>query len=308
MKYINAIASVSHQESFNNPGFSAHLTNAVNVDPIHPDYKEYIEGALIRRMTPILKMGVSCAEFCKRKINGEEFEAIIFGTGFGCLTDSEKFLDAYITIEGLLPPTSFIQSTHNTIAGQVSLLLKNRAYNTTYTQNSVSFEMALQDGLLCLNEGMNNVLIGAADERIPFLERVVKELGFHGVELSTGVTCMVLSNEKSEHSLAEIKASKVVYKPGNIEQEISGFLSENGLDLLSIDKLHYSAPPVPSVLDIAGVKLIHTNKIAGIYPTNSAFAVHVAVDEIAGGKVKNVLIINNLNPAHLGLTLVQQVQ
>ena len=51
-------------------------------------------------------------------------DAIITGTGLGCLEDTEKFLTAMVTNkEEFLTPTSFIQSTHNTVSAQIALLL-----------------------------------------------------------------------------------------------------------------------------------------------------------------------------------------
>ncbi len=43
--------------------------------------------------------------------------AIITGTALGCLEDTVTFLTRMIELnEELLPPTAFIQSTHNTVA------------------------------------------------------------------------------------------------------------------------------------------------------------------------------------------------
>lgn len=309
MNYINAISSISHQASFDNPGFSsAILPITPESSPIHPDYKLYIDPSLLRRMTEILRMSVACSRYCLNKIGSAEIEAIIIGTGLGCLTDTKKFLENFISIDGLLPPTSFIQSTHNTIAGQISLSLKNNGYNTTYSQNTISFELGLQDAILQLNEGTKNALVGAADEHIPMLGEIAKAMNWNPGILSSGVTCMVLSNCKTSNTLAEISAVKIIYKATSILDEIHDFLSKNKVELHSLDRVYFSSPfnnPTQS-FTLDGIQLTDMSTLTGTYPTNSALAVHLAADEISIGNAKRVLVCNNLNAEHLGLTLIQK--
>ena len=84
----------------------------------------------------------------------------------GCIEDSEKFLKALIdNNEEYLTPTNFIQSTHNTVGAQIALGLGCKGYNFTYVNGSISFESALLDAKLQLeNEEENTILVGAADE------------------------------------------------------------------------------------------------------------------------------------------------
>jgi len=93
-------------------------------------------------------------------------DAIITGSGLGCLDDTEKFLTSiHNNEERLLNPTPFIQSTHNTVAGAIALAIKCHAYNATYTQRGFSFESALEDALLQIDENQSrNILVGGFDE------------------------------------------------------------------------------------------------------------------------------------------------
>src|SRR5690606_23697214 len=94
-------------------------------------------------------------------------DAIITGTGQGCKQDTEKFLEEMLEQEeNLLSPTSFIQSTHNTVGGHIALNLKCNSYNVTYTQNSGSLESALIDAQLLFREFPKGikVLAGGVDE------------------------------------------------------------------------------------------------------------------------------------------------
>ena len=62
-------------------------------------------------------------------------------------------------------PLPFIQSTYNTISSQIAINLKCHNYNSTYVHRSLSFESALQDGLMQLDEGTaDNILAGGIDE------------------------------------------------------------------------------------------------------------------------------------------------
>lgn len=305
MYYINAISSISHQDSFENRGFSENLKTLSKDDElIDPDYKKYIDAKLIRRMSKILRMGVGCTHSCLIQSAVETPEAIIVGTGLGCLTDTMKFLNTYITIEGLLPPTSFIQSTHNTIAGQISLSIKNHGYNTTYTQNTLSFEVALEDAMLCLDEGMDNILIGAADEYIPFFQ----ETPFAGLNLTSGATFLILSRKKTSQTIAKVSGTKTIVNPTSIAEEVDVFLEAQKTEIADIDQVYYSTPfdseKEDTPLQIESIKL---KDVAGVYPTNAALGLHIATDKIAEEKVSKALICNNLTKNNLGLTLVEAV-
>ena len=67
--------------------------------------------------------------------------------------------------EEMLPPTAFIQSTHNTVAAQIALMLKCHAYNNTFVHKGISFESALLDGIMLMRDNeASNFLVGAIDE------------------------------------------------------------------------------------------------------------------------------------------------
>ena len=67
--------------------------------------------------------------------------------------------------EEFLTPTSFIQSTHNTVGAQIALLLKCHGYNFAYVHRGLSFESALTDAMMRLEQGhAENILTGGIDE------------------------------------------------------------------------------------------------------------------------------------------------
>lgn len=133
----------------------------INPDQL-PAFSELIPAAQLRRMSPIMKIGVFAALKAHQLAGKPTLDAIITATGKGCVTDTAKFLISYN--ENAVSPTAFIQSTHNAIAGQIALILQSQAYNFTYTQAEKSFEAAFLDAQMLLNEGAKNVLCGWFEE------------------------------------------------------------------------------------------------------------------------------------------------
>lgn len=166
--YINATTGISPQESFDAATFplsiTQHSSNRFNC--IEPDYDTIIDAKLIRRMSRIIKMGAAAALKCLQQADVKMPDGIIVGTAYGCLQDTEIFLQRMIDYnEELLTPTAFIQSTHNTVGAQIALLLQCHQYNNTFVHKGFSFESALLDAIMMLNENeMNNVLVGGVDE------------------------------------------------------------------------------------------------------------------------------------------------
>ena len=125
--YIHSVASISAQKTFDNNEF---LNEFVDYDDnvlnaIDPIYKDFIPPAAARRMAKGIKMSVVAAKIALQEAGLEQIDAIISGTGMGCVRDSEKFVGAIIdNDEQYLTPTSFIQSTHNTVGGQIALELQ----------------------------------------------------------------------------------------------------------------------------------------------------------------------------------------
>lgn len=304
--YIHSAATISHQPVFGVRGFVASL-NPLEPESelIQPAYKEYIDPMALRRMSKILRMSITSAREALRQSGIAQPRGIIVGTGLGCLLDTEKFLSNFLTLEGLIPPTSFILSTHNTIAGQISLNLGCHSYNITHTQNTLSFETSLIDGIMKIEEGESPVLVGAADEHIPFLDTVAAEWGYSRLQLTSAASFYVLSGDASSDSLAEVLDAEVIggqkYTDDTV---IAGFLERNGLILDEIDLILSSGSAVK-----ANVKQMDYTTYSGIYPTASAFAFHYGADylsTVSGSRY--VLIVNRLRPENTGLVLLKSIE
>lgn len=256
--YIKGIGNISPQHTADSGIFLDDIINHNTdfVSCIEPNYKEFINPIQLRRMSKLIKMGISASKICLTDAGIENPGAIITGTGLGLVGDTEKFLNMVIdNNEELLAPTAFIQSTHNTISGQVAIALKCFNYNNTYSHRGFSFESALLDGMLLIhNNDADNVLVGGFDEitaehhSIIRKTRWVKKEKIQSLELldhktqgtlvGEGVAFFTLTGEKSKNNYARIKDIKTIYKPEDnkeIENKLDQFLTNNDLTKDDID-------------------------------------------------------------------------
>jgi len=166
--YINGLGNISPQNTADNNRFLKEVISAGTnrLACIEPNYKDFISPDILRRMGRLIRMGVASSRICLADAECTMPDAIITGTGLGCLEDTEKFLTSLVrNREELLTPTSFIQSTHNTVSAQIALLLKCHNYNFTYVHRGWSFESSLTDAMVRFRNGrVSTVLAGGMDE------------------------------------------------------------------------------------------------------------------------------------------------
>jgi hypothetical protein len=177
-------------------------------------------------MNRIQKLGLCMALDSLRDVN-ETIDAIIVATGWGCIESTYRFLERMFDQKELPPnPAVFIQSTHNTIAAQIAIYLKNKSYNNTITDNRMPFELAMDNAILCLYDNdFRNILLGACDEITPQLIDISNRMSKSGKPefYGEGGACFVLSKDR-ENSIAEIKYSG--FTTAENVSEIIGNLSE----------------------------------------------------------------------------------
>lgn len=255
--FINSAASISPQKTFEKEYFfeDVILYNDTVISAVDPVYKEFIPPAAARRMAKGIKMGVVASQLAMKEAKTETVDAVITGTGMGCMIDSEKFVSAIIdNQEQYLTPTSFIQSTHNTVAGQIALGIQCKAYNFTYVHGSLSFESAVLDAKMQLeNDEAETILVGGVEELgehttkvhsvihhikwdpVPSSEILKAET--KGAVFSEGAHFFVLSNKKSDSCYAELTDLKLLntLEKNRIKTELISFLEENNLSVSDID-------------------------------------------------------------------------
>lgn len=190
---------------------SCYIKNIIADDDVISDIKTLIpQAAVRRRMSRILRMAVATAvECCGNIDNIKDIDSIVTATGYGCLADSEKFLRNVIeNNEELLNPTPFIQSTFNTVGGQIALLSKNHCENVTYANRSHSFEDALLDAYLQISiEEKERILLGTFDEITESSNNILERLGVfrNGGKNGEGAIFMELTSQYSEASKIKIE-------------------------------------------------------------------------------------------------------
>ena len=253
--YIHSSCSISIQPTFRDDYFFEEIVeySENGIKAIDPDYKEFIPALQLRRMGKSMRMAVYASQKAIQKAGDPKIDAVITGTGEGCLRDSEKFVEAMWDNDGgMLNPTPFIQSTHNMAAATVALALGCKGYNMTYTNNSNSFESAVLDTILYLNENpSHHVLIGGLDEiseqTMKFWDsagfvnsqnpKILTDLKAESIgEINTeGAGFFVASAEKKESCLGSISAVRAKFEVENPEEFILEFLEENGLLISDLD-------------------------------------------------------------------------
>lgn len=252
--YIQGIGNISIQNTFEQTGFPEPVWyNEPYVRCIDPDFKMYFSPNEARRMSKVIKRAIATAKASIADSGIEMPDAIISGTGLGCIEDTEKFLNAMIdNDEKFLQPTFFIQSTHNTISSQIAINLKCHGHNNTFVHGGISFECALTEALLLFAENkIKTALVGGYDEMTPAYFILLNRIGFWKKEMPSsadlgksdtngsfageGSVSVMLSNEKNKKTYAAIEAFEVLYQPENFETSIESFLKQNGKNTDDID-------------------------------------------------------------------------
>ena len=255
--YINGISAISPQKTYDNSLFLNEITEYSQdfISVVKPNYKEYISPKILRRMSNIIRMGVVSARMAMQEAEVENPDAIIVGTGLGCMTDTEKFLNKLLdNNEQFLTPTSFIQSTHNTVGAQIAVMISCNNYNMTYVNQNIAFETSLLDAIMMFEEGRgNNILVGGIDEITPENYELKKRIDAWKIEnvqnldllnsktkgclAGEGSTFTVLSNKKNKQTYAKLIDVLTIYKAEQNELSIKliSFLEKNNLTINDID-------------------------------------------------------------------------
>ncbi|QBA22031.1 3-oxoacyl-ACP synthase [Chryseobacterium indologenes] len=321
--YINSASCISVQDTLNEnilqnliPGNSSNIIKA-----IEPNYKEFIPPAMIRRMSKTVKMSSVASHHALKEAGIEKPDAIIVGTGMGCSQDSEKFLKNVIdNHEEFLTPTFFIQSTHNTVAGQIALGLQCHAYNFTYVNTSSSLEFSLLDARLQINDGeAENVLVGSTDEQtdrtmeLYCLNNTIKKEAdlpadylhstTNGVIWGEGASFFVIGKDKTENSYARLKNIHIsnTVELNQVQNFIQNFLIQNSLSTSDIDAviLGFSGDAQSDMYYTKAMNLfpdsaqLYYKHLSGEFNTASGFSTFIACHILKEQQIPEVMMINS---------------
>lgn len=334
--YIIGTGCVSPQNTlgYNNLPDEIIETNSRFLEIQKPNYRDFINPKILRRMSKIVRMGIVASKTAIDQAAIDSPDAIVTGTGMGCQIDTEKFLNSMIeNNEGLLTPTSFIQSTHNTIGGAIALGQKNHNYNITYVHRTFSFESALLDSMMLINEGKaTNVLLGGFDEITEESWLIKTQIEFYkkqetnnlqilddkqkGSLSGEGSSFFVLGNEKKNNAIAEVIDTNMFFRPqGNedISERIIHFLKVNKLNIEDIDLviLGYNGDSdFDGIYTTLESELFSKNTTAyykhlsGEYDASSAFAMWLAAGIIKNNNAPATIIRNGTSPKNISKILI----
>lgn len=274
--FIHSAAQISAQRPLSDDWMRNPIAykDVKSVHCIDPDFKAFISPVKSRRMGRLMKRALTVSLSVMRDSGVSSSDAIITGTGLGCIEDTEEFLGAMCRDgEELLSPTPFMQSTHNTISSGIAIYTQCHGYNSTYSQDDISFESALQDAFLMISGGeAHSALVGAHDEATDLTFSLLEKAGYadKGYPLSEGNVAMMLGDgSKSGDTLCEVADVRI-------------FGSQRGLD-------EYAST-------INADHIMGRDEIFSLFGKNksvSGLGAYAAAKMIASGEYRNILIVND---------------
>jgi 3-oxoacyl-[acyl-carrier-protein] synthase II len=343
--YIQSSKAISPQDSFSGafPWDFIHIGNS-RFDAIEPIYKDIIAPARLRRMNRVVKMGVALSQCCLKDANIEKPQAIITGTGWGCLSDTYDFLgEIKENFEENPSPATFILSTHNTIGGQIALYFDCQEYNSVYVNGKTSFDQCLFDAFILLEEGKTNILIGGIDELVEKDIELKREAGYwksHHEDHSadpTGLDFEAIPGEGASFflltSLPGIDCKSCVDTVCFVQDSITTHELENilGISISEIDLIlsGFNGDPATKKnyddfyhLQLQDLQIITYKHLCGEYDTASGFALWLADQvctlqevptnilpyglEIKNKNIKRILIHHFIEPDQHAIILVSK--
>jgi 3-oxoacyl-(acyl-carrier-protein) synthase len=281
---------------------------------IDPNFKEYVSPIESRRMGRILKRALATSKDALKAAGCDTVDAIITGTGFGCIENTEFFLDA-LSNEGeqLLKPTYFMQSTHNTISSLVAIQTKNYNYNATYAHKGISFDSALHDAWLQFGLGkIGSALVGCHDEMTETFYRIMKKGGVMGQDderCGEVAVSVVLSSHCEERSnpdtqpLCRLSGLEMLHQPtmNDLIDTVAIMLQTANRSLADVD---YILTGISGDYESDKAYLAETKTLFGDKPllkykhlfgenfTASGLGFYVAAHCLKAGRVPSHLFVN----------------
>lgn len=159
------MACISPQRTFTGEFFAQGpvIHRGVQYLAIEPDYMGTIPLGQLRRMGRSVRMATGAG---MPLLNQHQVDGIILATTDGGMGDCHRFLDQIMEFnEGTLTPTNFVQGAPGASAGGLAMGARNTGYNNTHSNKGLSFENALVDAALLLEEGVaDRLLVGAVEE------------------------------------------------------------------------------------------------------------------------------------------------
>ncbi|MEE4259479.1 MAG: beta-ketoacyl synthase N-terminal-like domain-containing protein [Bacteroidales bacterium] len=325
MIYINGLSNISPQPTSIGKDFLSDVVqyNTNMLQCMEPNYSEFMNVNELRRMGRVLKLGSAGAKFCLEDASLDKPDAICIGTGKGCFKNTQVFLFSVDkNKEKFVPPSPFIQSAHSSIASQIAIQTGCKNYNMTYAHRTFSFESALLDAMMLLNEKKHtNVLLGGVDEieEIQFntFDRIgyYKKPGVSNLNLLADQTKGTIAGEGSAFFLLEDHPANTTYAAiidvytfsnhanhFKNKDVIEHFLIQNNLSIKDIDVVVLG---LNGDIDFDGIykdlnislfkenRQVYYKHLCGDYLTSSAFALWLSSLMIYHQHIPEIVNLND---------------
>jgi hypothetical protein len=254
--YINGTACISPQKTLDGSFLADPVNYTENVLTCQtPDFKSYLPPAQLRRLSRMLRVGLTTSIICLREAGEETPDGIITATGYGFLEDTERFLRETIERnEKQLTPTFFMQGTYNALAGMVGLALKCTGYNNTYVSKGYALGSALDDAVIQIQADPGlRLLIGGYDEAATVQYKSVARDGHYKKEKidslklfnhptpgslqGEGAAFFLLSGNHSAHTLCRLTGVHGLFEASvqELEMELMTFLNSHDTNIADLD-------------------------------------------------------------------------
>ena len=306
--YIKAATQISMQQPLSEAWMTAPVEHTEPyVRSLDPNFRDWLNPLESRRMGKILKRALVTAQKVMHDSGVQQPDAVITGTGLGCIENTELFLDQLCREgEEMLKPTYFMQSTHNTISSLISIHDHLHGYNTTYSHKSVSFDSALLDAFTQLRLGdIRTALVTGNDEMTPSYFSILQRAGYVGQpgQVAAGETsvAMMLTTDPAD-ALCEIE--EVSMSVRGVQQPFAPadllVLGTNGVP--QNDQLYREVAQ-----QMPGVETFEYKRLFGESYTVSGLGIYAAAHLLSQGRAGRVLFVNhsdNLNVTFVTLKTV----
>ena len=292
--YIKTATQISMQQ----PLSEEWMTSPVEytepyVRSLDPNFRDWLNPLESRRMGKIMKRALVTAQKVMRDSGIQQPDAVITGTGLGCIENTELFLDQLCREgEEMLKPTYFMQSTHNTISSLISIHDHLHGYNTTYSHKSVSFDSAFLDAYTQLKLGdIKTALVTGNDEMTPTYFCILQRAGYVGQpgQVAAGETsvAMMLTTDPTD-ALCEVEDMRMSIN-GIHHPSVSADLLVVGTNgVPQNDRLYHEvAQQLPEV------GTFEYKRLFGECYTVSGLGIYAAAHLISQGRAGRVLFVNH---------------
>ena len=292
--YIKTATQISMQQPLSEEWITAPVEHTEPyVRSLDPNFRDWLNPLESRRMGKIMRRALVTAQKVMRDSGIQQPDAVITGTGLGCIENTELFLDQLCREgEEMLKPTYFMQSTHNTISSLISIHDHLHGYNTTYSHKSVSFDSAFLDAYTQLLLGdIHTALVTGNDEMTPTYFSILQRAGYVGqpgqVAAGEASVAMMLTTDPTD-ALCEVEEVRMSVKDLQLPSSPVDLLVLGTNGVPQNDSLYQKvAQQLPEV------ETFEYKRLFGECYTVSGIGVYAAAHLIGKGRANRILFVNH---------------